>query len=54
MNKHIIAGVTIAFVVSFTVLFSMHFISQDSRIIQNMENHPFFCLNWILKNHQYF
>jgi hypothetical protein len=42
MNKRIILGVTIAFVVSFTILFLMHFISQDSRTIQNMENHPFF------------
>ena len=45
MNKHIIAGVTIAFVVSFTILFTMHFISQDPRTMQDLDKHPFFYLN---------
>ena len=45
MNKHIIAGVSIAFVVSLTILFTMHFISQDSRTIENINEHPFFLSN---------
>lgn len=42
MNKNIVAAVSIAFFVSFTVLFLMHFISQDPRTIQNIDVHPFF------------
>ena len=42
MNKHIVTAVAIAFFVSFTVLFSMHFVSQDPRTIQNIDMHPFF------------
>ena len=42
MNKQIVSAVAIAFFVSFTVLFSMHFISQDPRTIQNIDMHPFF------------
>lgn len=42
MNKQIIVAVTIAFVISFTILFMMYFISQDPRTIQNIEMHPFF------------
>ena len=45
MNKHIIAGVSIAFVVSLTILFTMHFITQDSRTIENINEHPFFLSN---------
>ncbi len=42
MNKQIIAAVLIAFVVSFTILFTMHFLSQDPRTIQDIKMHPFF------------
>ena len=42
MSKNIVAAVSIAFFVSFTVLFSMHFVSQDPRTIQNIDMHPFF------------
>jgi len=42
MDKKIIVAVSIAFFVSFTLLFTMHFLSQDPRTTQNMEIHPFF------------
>jgi len=42
MNKHIIAAVTIAFAISFTVLFTMYFIFQDTRTIENIETYSFF------------
>ena len=42
MYKNIVAAVSIAFLVSFTLLFTMHFISQDPRTMQDMDMHPFF------------
>ena len=45
MSKHIIIGVSIAFVVSLTILFTMNFISQDPRTIENINEHPFFYLS---------
>jgi|TARA_B110000467_G_C18326728_1_gene489604 hypothetical protein len=42
MSKHIIVGVSIAFFVSLTILFTMNFISQDPRTIENINEHPFF------------
>ena len=42
MDKKIIASISIAFFVSFTLLFAMHFLSQDPRTIQNIDIHPFF------------
>ncbi len=54
MNKHIITAVTIAFVISFTVLFTMHFISQDPRTIENIETHSFFLSKLDSKNSSIF
>ncbi len=42
LNRHIIVAVTIAFVISFTTLFLMHFASQDPRTVQDIGTNSFF------------
>ena len=42
MSKYIILAVTIAFFVSFTIIFSMFYLSQDTRTLQDLHTHPFF------------
>lgn len=42
MGKYIIIAVAIAFFISFTIMFSMHYLSQDTRTLQDLHMHPFF------------
>ena len=42
MNKQIIIVISITFVISFSILFIMHFASQDPRTMENVKIHPFF------------
>ena len=42
MSKYIILAVVIAFFVSFTIIFSMFYLSQDTRTLQDLHTHPFF------------
>jgi len=42
MGKYIIIAVAIAFFISFTIMFSMFYLSQDIRTMQDLHKHPFF------------
>ena len=42
MNKHIVVAVAMAFFISFTIMFSMHYLSQDTRTLQDLHKHHFF------------
>lgn len=42
MNRQIIVAITVAMIIPFIILFTMHFVSLDPRTIQNIEKHPFF------------
>ena len=42
MSKYVITAVAIAFFISFTIMFSMFYLSQDTRTMQDLHSHPFF------------
>lgn len=42
MSKYVITAVAIAFFISFTIMFSMFYLSQDTRTMQDLHKHPFF------------
>ena len=42
LNKHVIGAITLSFVISFTILFLMHFTFQDPRTMEDIGTHDFF------------
>jgi len=42
LNKHIIGAITLSFLISFTILFLIHFTFQDPRTMEDIGTHDFF------------